>query len=191
MSKKLETIDIKGKQYVTVNERLKYFRENFKDWRLITEITELTANKVIFKASILNPKGEVVANGHACEVAGSSFINKTSHIENAETSAWGRALGNMGIGVDSSVCSADEVANAIIQQTKPKGNGTNWDKVKPVSDELNQEAYKQIERRKTAISKYGILLEMKNPTNKDDMLKTFKTKNIDEMTKLYKELQES
>jgi hypothetical protein len=66
------------------------------------------------KASIFNSEGVVIATGHAHETKGSSYINKTSHVEVCETSAWGRALGNFGIGIDSSVASADEVQNAII-----------------------------------------------------------------------------
>jgi len=40
----------------------------------------------------------------------------SSYIENCETSAWGRALANFGIGIDTAVASADEVGNAIKQQ---------------------------------------------------------------------------
>ena len=61
----------------------------------------------------------MAATGHALEDRRSSFINKTSHIENAETSAVGRALGNLGIGIDNSVASAEEVEMAIaLQNTK-------------------------------------------------------------------------
>ena len=63
-----------------------------------------------------NDEGVEVASGYAHEKQNSSFINKTSFIENCETSAWGRCLGNFGIGVDESVASADEVANAINNQ---------------------------------------------------------------------------
>lgn len=112
----METIKIQGKDYVTVNERIKYFRENFAGYSMTSEITHINENGVIVKASILNKQGEVVATGMAHEKQGSSFINKTSFIENAETSAWGRALANYGIGIDSSVASADEVANAIKNQ---------------------------------------------------------------------------
>ena len=68
------------------------------------------------KATVLNEHGIAIATGHAHETKGSSFINKTSYIEVCETSAWGRALGNFGIGIDSSVASADEVNNAIKMQ---------------------------------------------------------------------------
>ena len=49
-----------------------------------------------------------------------SFINKTSFVEVCETSAWGRALANFGIGIDSQVASANEVVNAIAQTDTPK-----------------------------------------------------------------------
>tara|TARA_R100000808_G_C2014715_1_gene65685 strand:+ start:57 stop:401 length:345 start_codon:yes stop_codon:yes gene_type:complete len=112
----LKTVNIKGKQYVTVNERLKYFREHFAGYSLTSEITHLNENGVIIRATIRNNNGEEVATGYAHEKQNSSFINKTSFIENCETSAWGRALGNFGVGVDQSVASADEVANAIKNQ---------------------------------------------------------------------------
>lgn len=114
MKKNLKTINIKGKEYVEVNERLKYFRKNYKDYALTTEVLQCTEEHCVMKASIFNSEGVVIATGHAHETKGSSYINKTSHVEVCETSAWGRALGNFGIGIDSSVASADEVQNAII-----------------------------------------------------------------------------
>lgn len=120
MTTEIRTIDIKGTAYATVNARLKYFRENCKDYRLISEIISNENGIVVMKASILNEKGEVLATGHAYEKDGSSFINKTSHIENCETSAWGRALGNFGIGIDAAVASYEEVANALEQRKPPK-----------------------------------------------------------------------
>ena len=109
----LKTVNIKGKQYVTVNERLKYFREKFTGYSLTSEITHINENGVIIRASLKNDDGVEFASGYAHEKQDSSFINKTSFIENCETSAWGRALGNFGVGVDQSVASADEVANAV------------------------------------------------------------------------------
>ena len=118
---KLKTINIHGKNYVEVNERIKYFRENYKGWSLTSELIDLTENRCVIKASITDEKDKVIATGIAYEVMGSSYINKTSFIENCETSAWGRALGNLGIGIDTSIASAFEVNNAIKQQdSKPK-----------------------------------------------------------------------
>lgn len=113
---KLKTVVIKGKEYVEVNTRIKYFRQNFKDWSLTSEIIELTGETVLIKAVIRNPEGRIIASGYAQEEKSSSYINKTSYIENCETSAWGRALGNLGIGIDSSVASYEEVKTAIQKQ---------------------------------------------------------------------------
>ncbi len=113
---KLKTINIKGKEYVEVNERLKYFRANYPNFSLVTEVLQCTEEHCVMKATVLNEHGIAIATGHAHETKGSSFINKTSYIEVCETSAWGRALGNFGIGIDSSVASADEVNNAIKMQ---------------------------------------------------------------------------
>ena len=116
----MRTVNIKGKNYVEVNERLKYFRKNFAGYCLISEIVELTDERIVIKAKILSPDLLEVANGLAYELAGSSFINKTSYIENCETSAWGRCLANFGIGLDNAVASADEVAQAIDLQDMEK-----------------------------------------------------------------------
>ena len=113
MKTKLKTINIKGKEYVEVSERLKHFRENFKDWALTTEILELDETRCVMRASIFNENDRLIATGIAYEKESSSFINKTSFIENCETSAWGRALGNLGIGIDNAIASASEVKNAI------------------------------------------------------------------------------
>jgi hypothetical protein len=73
---------------------------------------------VIIKATALDEEGRILGVGHAYEKENSSFINKTSYIENAETSAVGRCLGMVGIGIDVSVASYEEVANAMEQQKK-------------------------------------------------------------------------
>lgn len=120
--KKLKTVNIKGKDYVEVNTRVKEFRtnENYKGYRLISEIIDLSNGVVTMKATVLNDKGEAIATGHAQEKESSSYINKTSFIENCETSAWGRALGNLGIGIDTSIASCEEVQNAIENQEQEK-----------------------------------------------------------------------
>lgn len=120
----MKSLDIKGKPYVLVNERLKYFRENFKDWILDTDIISLENGVCVMKATIKNPEGVVIASGHAYEKENSTFINKTSYIENCETSAWGRALGNLGIGIDVSIATAEEVLTAAINQQEQKQKPT-------------------------------------------------------------------
>ena len=126
----LKTIDIKGKQYVEVNERIKYFRtaEEYKGWSLTSQIVSIENGVCIIKAKITDDKQIIRATGYAYEKEDSTFINKTSYIENCETSAWGRALGNLGIGIDSSIASAEEVQNAQANQ----GNS-----IKPTDKQLD------------------------------------------------------
>ncbi|MBO7217727.1 MAG: hypothetical protein J6V50_03405 [Clostridia bacterium] len=112
----METINLKGKDYVTVNERLKEFRRNFKDYALVSKIIELTPEVCTIQAEIIDDKGIVRATGLAQEWKQASFVNKTSYVENCETSAWGRALGNFGIGIDSAICTADELLMALNAQ---------------------------------------------------------------------------
>ena len=118
---KFKTTNIRGKQYVEVNERIKFFRqeEQYKNWGINTEFPMLTAEECLCRATITDNDGMVVAVGHAHENRAASNINKTSYVENCETSAVGRALAMLGIGIDTSIASANEVETAIEQQDEP------------------------------------------------------------------------
>ena len=70
----------------------------------------------MIKATVTNEEGKILGTGTAQEKEGSSFINKTSYIENCETSAVGRALGMAGFGIDTSIRSLEEMQNAELQQ---------------------------------------------------------------------------
>lgn len=112
----MKSVNIKGKNYIMVNERIKYFREKYEGWSLSSEIIHLEDDSCVIKATICDENGVVKATGFAQEDRTSSMINKTSFVENCETSAWGRALGNLGIGIDDSIASAEEVDMAIKKQ---------------------------------------------------------------------------
>jgi hypothetical protein len=118
INEKLEGIPVKGKNYVEVNTRVKAFRELCPEGMISTEIIEMADGVVTIKATIATEEGRIVSTGLAQEKESSSFINKTSYIENCETSAVGRALGFLGIGIDGSMCSADELATALNNQNK-------------------------------------------------------------------------
>tara|TARA_R110002020_G_scaffold340900_2_gene555650 strand:+ start:1311 stop:1865 length:555 start_codon:yes stop_codon:yes gene_type:complete len=115
---KFKTTNIRGKQYVEVNERIKFFRQEdqYKGWGIHTDINMLDGDQCLCKCTVVNGDGEVIAQGHAHEVKSSSNINKTSHVENCETSAVGRALAMLGIGIDTSIASSNEVQEAIAKQ---------------------------------------------------------------------------
>ena len=116
----MKSVNIKGKEYITVNERLIYFRSKpvFKGWKIIEELVSLDEKEGVFKVTILNSERHQVVNAHAQEYRDSSYINKTSFLENGFTSALGRALGYLGIGIDTAIASAEEVETAIINQEK-------------------------------------------------------------------------
>ena len=109
-------VNIRGKEYSTVSERVADFRSNekYQDYSIETEIISCT-DTVLINATIKNEDGRIIANGHAEEVRGSSNINKTSALENCETSAIGRALAALNFGGEQ-FASANEVSEAIIQQ---------------------------------------------------------------------------
>jgi len=118
----MKTINIKGKDYITVNERLKYFRsdDGYRQWRINEEIIDINDKEGIFKVTIFDNVGNPIASAHSQEYRDSSYINKTSFLENGFTSALGRALGYLGIGIDTSIASADEVSNAVQNQKDDK-----------------------------------------------------------------------
>ena len=127
---KIKTTNIKGKQYAEVHERIKHFRgePNYASLGINTEVLEWDKDKeeIVIRATIYDTKsdnGRILASGIAHERRDdkNSFVNKTSYVENAETSAIGRALACMGIGIEDAYASAFEVANAVAQQNANDG----------------------------------------------------------------------
>ena len=124
-------VDIKGKMYKTVAERIVELNSNTNgNYSMHTEILNDNVHEyVLMKATLtlpveFGPTEETSEafhcfTGHAYEVQGAGFINKTSHVENAETSAIGRALASAGYVGGTEFASADEVANAVKQQASP------------------------------------------------------------------------
>lgn len=110
-------IKIHNKDYKTVVERVNEFRqsEDYKHWSIETEIFRFEGADCIIRAIIKDSHGDVKATGFAHEVQGSTNINKTSHVENCETSAIGRALAALGL-AGTEYASGDEVGTAIINQ---------------------------------------------------------------------------
>ena len=112
----IKTTDIKGREYAEVNQRIKAFRMIYPQGSIVTQMLSNENGVCVFKATVGTDDGVILGTGTAYEKEDSSFINKTSYIENCETSAVGRALGMAGFGIDVSVASAEEVANAMANQ---------------------------------------------------------------------------
>ena len=120
----LKTTDVKGKPYIEVNQRIKAFRMVYPEGFILTELVNDNGGICTFTARVgyytEDGREIILGTGTAFEREDASFINKTSYIENCETSAVGRALGMAGFGIDTSVASAEEVQNAINNQDAPK-----------------------------------------------------------------------
>lgn len=126
-NKSIKTTDIKGKDYAEVNQRIKAFRMIYPQGTIKTILVSNNDGICVFRAEAYeyekcnengNYESKLLGTGTAYEKENSTFINKTSYIENCETSAVGRALGMCGFGIDTSVVSAEEVQNAMANQKK-------------------------------------------------------------------------
>ena len=140
----IKTTNIKGKEYAEVNQRIKAFRMVYPNGSIRTLMLNNKDGVCIFEASIYDDRGELLGTGHAYEKEDSSFINQTSYIENCETSAVGRALGMAGFGIDVSVASAEEVANAINNQKITQADADNYKlKFGKYKDRLLKDVFKE------------------------------------------------
>lgn len=123
VNESIKTLDLKGKDYAEVNQRVKAFRMLYPEGLIKTDMEIIENGLVVIKAQVgTYEEGgfRLLATGYAYEKENSTFINKTSYIENCETSAVGRALGFLGLGIDVSIASYEEVGNAIANQDKNK-----------------------------------------------------------------------
>ena len=134
MTKQLtdKAIDIKWKKYVLVSDRVLYFNETYPNGSITTQRIMTEDSWVeVFKAMVTPDcsKPERYFTGYSQAKRWDWFINKTSALENAETSAVGRALAMMWIGVIDSIASLDEINKAEntakSQKSEPKEN-PNW-----------------------------------------------------------------
>lgn len=144
-----KAIQIKGKDYVLVKDRIIYFNETYPDGSIKTSlISSPDADVVVIKAevvpSVSSPDRSFT--GYSQARWGDGYINASSALENAETSAVGRALAMMGIGVIDSVASGDEI-NKAESDIKP------WLNEPELSDVLDGLANAKDEAKLNQISK--------------------------------------
>jgi hypothetical protein len=118
-------VKVQGRDYETVAYRIRKMRADHKDWQIHTDMLVCDEQKVIFKAEICDSAGVTIGTGHAEEFRGQGRINATNAVENAETSAIGRALATAGWLADH-VASADEMLSPKMTATKPDPKATNY-----------------------------------------------------------------
>ena len=183
------TVKVKGKDYKLVAKRVDEFRLKFKGYGIDTKIIDLglESGVVVIEAKIKNPENQVVGSGHAEEKRNSSQINKTSALENCETSAIGRALASMGLG-GGVYASADELANALTQQNiqassikeykkEPKKEKTTFEKAKEIfkPKKISEAEKDEIARNFNSLVKaYGYKLENEGAVAIEGILKICK-----------------
>ncbi len=168
----LAKVDIKGKDYVPVSERIKAFRTIYPRGQILTEIIGLDNGVCTMKASVYDDEGHLLGTGHSQEKEGSTFINKTSFIENCETSCIGRALGSCGIGLDNGFASFEEVANAKIQQ---------GEKVEPIAT-ISNDQWKTLNQMYTKEQIRGMYIEL-GITNGKNIPVEYYQRKVDEYSK--------
>jgi len=105
----IPSTSIKGKEYTEVKDRVVYFRNEYPKYSLVAIPVTLDEKVAIFRAEVTDEQGKVISNGYAMETANNGMVNKTNHIENAETSAKGRALGFLGIGIVGGIATVEDI----------------------------------------------------------------------------------
>lgn len=108
----IKYMDIKGKKYAPVSEKVKAFRYIYPDGCLSCRPIQQDENSVTMVAEAYDGDGKLLANAYASETRNASNINRTSMIENCDTGAKGRALAFLNIGVLDGIASAEEVDRA-------------------------------------------------------------------------------
>lgn len=122
-----------SKDYNTVDQRIQGFRELYPNGSIQTEIISIEktvengkeSGVVLMKATAYDDEGRIIATGHALEKESASYINLTSYIENCETSAVGRCLGIIGIGLTEAVASAEEIKGQMDAEGKRADDNMN------------------------------------------------------------------
>lgn len=102
--------------YVTVAERIAAFYQSYPTGRICTQILEHNEESgfILMRAEVFRSTDDAQpsATGHAFEVRGDGYVNRTSYIENAETSAVGRSLALLGFEVRRGIASREEMEKA-------------------------------------------------------------------------------
>jgi hypothetical protein len=154
--------NLHGREYFSVARRVHDFRAAYpisSGWGIITDLVSAEEAVVCFKATIIDPEGRVVAVGFAEERRSNRGVNSTSAIENAETSAVGRALAAAGFGGSGQYASADEVLLARAEQGAQKASQRAPAPLKVASQTDRDWAADRVEFEKAITSK-GLTLSL-------------------------------
>ena len=154
----INMINLGKKDYAMVPERVTAFRKLYPEGFIRTEIVSINEQAVLMQAKVGYYREDqsecILATGYAKEEKGKGMVNGTSHIENCETSAVGRALGMIGLGLNGGgICSAEELANAVIGQKQAEEE---WKRKK---DEIEAQKLAELDKGKKAVKKTQATVE--------------------------------
>lgn len=153
-------IEYDGKKYLKVSKRLEVIRRHLGfNLSIQTKIEHMSDAFVLVKAIISiykNNNWHIVATGYAEEKRNSSEINRTSAIENAETSAIGRSLACLGLLSDSEYASIDEIVFTLNNKDSNDKESNNKDKK---SSSNNKISNAQIDYINKLIKNTGTILK--------------------------------
>lgn len=133
-------------KYIPVHSRITSFYEKYPDGRIVTELVSLNEDSgfVCIKASAFRNRddAEPSSTGHAFEVRGQGYVNNTSHIENGETSAIGRALANLGFAIENGIASREEMdkVNRMNSHAAPNGGSPAQARPNDLASPQNQQS---------------------------------------------------
>ena len=169
-------VDMKGKKYTTVAMRVEVFRKHFPDFSVNTRVTVDDGKRVVVVAEIYPPKAErPVATGIAEEIRGAGNVNRTSAVENGETSAIGRALANMGLH-GGEFASDFEIEVAELKEVTMDMN----EAIEQAREEQEQEAMEDLQQASDSFPEE--VEAEKTPGKNDEIFQKF----VDRMVKEFK-----
>lgn len=179
-------IDIKGRPYTTIANRVEVYRKFFPDASITTEIVLNDEQVVVVKATVSN-NGIVVATGHGEEIKGAGLVNSTSALENCETSAIGRALASCSLH-GGEFASFEEVSHALHQQNTVSQNIEN----RPMSTTINDYGASQLKAVGLDIKNNGNeIVIIGNSYGHQGLLKSLKYRWRPENKQWYQPVQEA
>lgn len=174
----LPTINIKGKEYVLVKDRISHFNEICPNGAIQTErISDW--DKEIIKATVIPDcdKPARFFTGYSQAKRGDGYINQTSALENAETSAVGRALAFMGIGIIDSIASADEV-NKAQNQNKSQTSASAQSNQSTDKPWFNEKEFHELEMKNLFVASFMTAQDLLDEIGKGYKISRIMTEKI-------------
>lgn len=128
-------------EYETVETRIDKFWAAHPNGRILTDIAYQDEKRVMFRAEVYKDEKDErpASTGYAEETKGASPVNRTSHVENCETSAIGRALANLNFAAKGKRPSREEMSK-VANSEPPDIDGY----VLPLTDSQIKKAKKMV-----------------------------------------------